>query len=56
MFALKENKRATISVDSIAFKDSYADGKRRISADTVQGNTKKNRMPIEFKNLLTRFK
>ena len=51
MLALKENKRATIH--SIAFKTtSDAD---EMCAD-VQGNSKKNRMPIQIKSLLTRFK
>jgi hypothetical protein len=52
MLALKENKRATISLDSSAFKVSYSDEKRRMTVDTVQGNPKKNRI----KSLLTRFK
>jgi hypothetical protein len=56
MLALKENKRATISIDSTAFNTNYTDDKRRMSADTVPGNSKKNRMPIHFKSLLTRFK
>ena len=46
MFALK-NKRATISLDSTAFKTNYTDEK---------GNPKKHRMPIHIKSLLTRFK
>ena len=56
MLALKENKRATVSLDSTVFKTSYTDEKRRMSTDTVQGNPKKNRMPIHIKSLLTRFK
>ena len=56
ILALKENKRATISIDSTALKANYTDKKRRMSADTVEGNHKNNRMPIHIKSLLTRFK
>jgi hypothetical protein len=52
MLALKENKRATIAVDSLAFKTSNIDEKRRMSGGTIQGNSKKNRI----KSLLYRFK
>ena len=56
VLSLRENKRATIAIDSTVFKANSNDDKKRMSAASVQVNSRKSRMPIHIKSLLTRFK